>query len=163
MSILVQSKGRSQFIIHSLYKQAPPVPLTLELCLGVTLFPSWNPYQCRILAVHGQGHSIWAAERTSQHWLNNSRLWPTPHCPPECSRPWSLSHWPSMEHPHRVVTAGSMQEGTSRHHRAQATFGSTVLMKSQLIYFYCSLYTCSVFLYINYSSLPSWKSYYLTA
>lgn len=33
--------------------------------------------------------------------------------------------------------------------------GSTVLIKSQLIYFYCSLYTCTVFLYINYSSLPS--------
>lgn len=39
----------------------------------------------------------------------------------------------------------------------------TVLMKSQLIYFYCSLYTCFVFLYINYSLLPSWKSYYLPA
>lgn len=55
--------------------------------------------------------------------------------PPECSSPWSPGRWPSMEHPHGAVTAASMQEGTSRHHRVQTTFGSTALMKSQLYLF----------------------------
>lgn len=42
--------------------------------------------------------------------------------PPECSSPWSPSRWPSMEHPHGAVTAGSMQESTSRHHKSPNNF-----------------------------------------
>lgn len=49
--------------------------------------------------MHGQGRCIWAAECTSQHWLNNSGLWPTPHCvllsaqapgAPAIGHPWSI-------------------------------------------------------------------------
>lgn len=49
--------------------------------------------------MHGQGHFIWAAECTSQHWLNSSGFWPTPHCvllsvqapeAPATGHPWSI-------------------------------------------------------------------------
>lgn len=112
-SVLVQSKGRSQFIVRSRYNRAPAVPSRQNFPRKVTPSPSWNPEEHRIFAVPLQGHCIWAAGCVclivlSTGWTT-PRLWPAP-----------CSCMPRLLEPHPCLL--HVQEGTSRHHRAPATF-----------------------------------------
>lgn len=121
MSVLVQPKGRSQFIVHSQHKQTPAVPLMPKLYLGgntLTLLKSWQMWDfcsasARMLLWGCRMHTFASA----QHWLNNSQALPhSLSCPPESPSSWSPGH-PASGSCHCWQHAG----GTCRHHRAQAT------------------------------------------
>lgn len=114
-SELVQSKGRSQFIVHSRYKQAPAVPLTPKLYLGGT------PSPFEILTSAGFLPCI---RKDIAFGLLDACVCQLPGFGP---LPVVSSRAPQAPathpHPHRAAAAASTtQEGTSRHHRAQATF-----------------------------------------
>lgn len=70
--------------------------------------------------MHLQWHLIWAAGCT--YLLVLSPGWTTPALlPAPRVSPWVPKPQPLTAHPDGAVTAGGMQEGTSRHHRAQKT------------------------------------------